>query len=100
MNGSSARLMPVSTRLKAINFGSPNIFTSRPIAPPWMNAPMMPQKTKSEMTVVAGLVSSTVMPRLKLSLTSNGRVLSKQLKANVARKKIRISRPIFGWASV
>ena len=52
------------------------------------------------MTVVAGLVSSTAMPRLKLSLTSSGRVLSKQLNANVARKKIRISKPMFGWASV
>ena len=50
--------MPVNTRLNAISFGSPNIFTSRPIAPPWMNAPISPQKMKSEMTVMAGLVSS------------------------------------------
>ena len=100
MNGSSVRLMPVSTRLKAISFGSPSRFTSRPITPPWMNTAMIPQKTKTETTVMAGLVSSTVMPRLKLSFTSNGRVVSKQLKAKVARKKIRISMPIFGWASV
>jgi hypothetical protein len=52
------------------------------------------------MTVVAGLVSSAVRPRLKLSLTSSGKVLSKQLKANVARKKIKTSKPIFGCDSV
>ena len=90
----------MSTRLRAINFGSPNNFTSRPITPPWMNAPITPQKTNSETTVVTGLAASTVRPRLKLSLTSSGSVLSKQLKANVARKKIKISRPIFGCDSV
>jgi hypothetical protein len=52
------------------------------------------------MTVVAGLATSTARPRLKLSLMSSGSVLSKQLKAKVARKKIRMSRPIFGCASV
>src|ERR1039457_5898849 len=61
---------------------------------------MMPQKTKSEMTLLAGAVSLLVMPRLKLSLTSSGKVLSKQLKAKVARKKIKTSRPIFGCVSV
>ena len=52
------------------------------------------------MTVIAGLASSMVMPSWKLSLTRSGNVLSKQLKANVARKKMKISRPIFGCDSV
>ena len=41
--GNIGRLMPTSSRLKAISFGSPIFFTNRPMAPPCTNAPMMPQ---------------------------------------------------------
>ena len=42
-------------------------------------------------------VSSCRTSRWKLSLTSKGRVLSKQLKQKVARKKTMTRRPIRGW---
>ena len=38
------------------------------------------------------------MSRWKLSLTSSGSVLSKQLKQNVARKNTITSKPTFGCA--
>jgi len=85
MNGRRIKLMPVRNRLSVI-IGSPNILTSRPMAPPWMTAPMMPQKTKREMTVVAGLVFGPRQCEVEMSLTTSGRVLSKQLKANVPEK--------------
>ena len=43
MKGKNPRLMAVKNRLNAINFGSPSIFTRRPISPPCTKAPMMPQ---------------------------------------------------------
>jgi len=43
MNGINARLTPARNRLTAISLGSPIFFTSRPIAPPCTNAPMIPQ---------------------------------------------------------
>ena len=52
------------------------------------------------MTVLTGWVSSVMTPRLKSSVTNSGRVLSKQLKETVARKKVTINNPIFGWESV
>ncbi len=59
----------------------------RPINPPWMTAPIRPQNTNSEITVVAGLIWSAVMPRLKVIADEQGQGAFKAAKREGGQKE-------------
>jgi hypothetical protein len=78
---------PVTIKLMAMSFRSPNFFTSRPIGPPWTNAPMIPQYMKR--VLATEIASGGLMPRLKLRAMTSPRVSSKVVKQKVARAGLK-----------